>query len=73
MTTLAYHASDTDRVLDALKAAKGEWVGGLYQRLGCMIHSRVSNLRQRGYLIEAKCFGKGDWRYRLLDPTWDHR
>jgi biotin operon repressor len=60
--------SDTARVLAVLQAAEGEWVGDLYGKTRCMVHSRVANLRAQGYLIEAKCFGPRDWRYRLLEP-----
>jgi hypothetical protein len=57
--------SDATRVLRILQAHRGEWVGGLYRRSGCMVHSRVAQLRKRGHRISCKCFGAGDWRYRL--------
>ena len=59
--------TDCERVLQALREANGEWVGGLYRRLGVMVHSRISDLRKQGYIIEMKCFGRGDYRYRLVE------
>lgn len=60
------HKSDVDRVLEALQAAPGDWVGNLYQTTRTMVHSRIADLRKRGYRIESRCFGIGDWRYRLV-------
>jgi hypothetical protein len=58
--------SDAERVLRILRDARGAWVPDLYRRTGCMVHSRISDLRRRGHNIESKCFGKGDYRYRLI-------
>ena len=58
--------SDTQRVLDCLQAARGGWCADLYRRTACMVHSRIAELRRRGYVIECKRFGQGDYRYRLL-------
>lgn len=66
MTTAAEFSTDTQRVLDVLKATPGEWVGDLYTKTGTMVHSRIADLRSRGYAIESKCFGRRDWRYRLV-------
>lgn len=54
-------------VLQALREAKGDWVEGMYQKTGVMVHSRVSDLRRQGYRIECKHFGRGDYRYRLVE------
>jgi hypothetical protein len=59
---------DNERVLVVLEATPGQWLDRLYQRTQCMVHSRISDLRKRGYRIESRCFGKSDWRYRLLTP-----
>ena len=58
--------TDTERVLTALRDARGGWVQDLYRRTACMVHSRIAELRRRGYVIECKRFGQGDYRYRLL-------
>lgn len=64
------HVTDADRLLTALRMEPGQWVGNLYHRTGCMVHSRIANLRARGYQIECRRFGKGDYRYRLVSsPT----
>jgi len=58
--------TDNDFVLSLLVAAPpGEWVGHLYEKTKTMVHSRISDLRRDGHVIESKCFGVGDWRYRL--------
>lgn len=57
--------SDCDLVLTVLQAAHGDWVPDLY-RLHVMVHSRVAELRRRGYLIECRRFGVKDYRYRLV-------
>ena len=57
--------TDNERVLQALRQSRGEWVGDLYQRTRCMVHSRVADLRREGHTIECKKFGRGDYRYRL--------
>jgi hypothetical protein len=59
-------ASDCQRVLLLLQRAKGDWVGDLYRKTGCMVHSRIADLRKRGHSIECKQFARGDWRYRLI-------
>jgi biotin operon repressor len=59
-------ASGSDIVLAYLSATPGEWVADLYLKTRTMVHSRIADLRARGYEIESKCFGKGDWRYRLI-------
>lgn len=60
------------RVLALLRARPGHYVADLYTRAGCMVHSRVTALRKRGYQIECHRFGQGDYRYRLLgEPARD--
>ena len=59
--------TDADLVLSVLQAWKGDWVKDLYRITGVMVHSRIAELRRRGYNIPpAKRFGQGDYRYRLL-------
>jgi hypothetical protein len=58
-------ATDVQMILAILQQAQGGWVGGLYQKTHAMVHSRISDLRKKGYKIECKCFGAGDYRYRL--------
>ena len=58
--------SDTERVLSALSAQPGQWIAGLYGKTHVLVHSRVAELRRRGYLIQCQRFGPGDYRYRLL-------
>ena len=58
--------TDADRVLYELDRANGEWVADLYGKTRCMVHSRVADLRRKGYRIEQKCFGHKDYRYRLV-------
>lgn len=58
--------TDADLVLSILVAWNGEWVPYMYRITGVMVHSRISDLRKRGYKIEQQCFGRGDYRYRLL-------
>jgi hypothetical protein len=53
------------RILRILERHPGEWVGNLYGRGTGMVHSRVAELRRKGYRIECRCFGRGDYRYRL--------
>ena len=59
--------SDADVVLQILRFYVGEFVPHLYTLAGCMVHSRVADLRRRGYQIECKRFGRGDYRYRLVE------
>jgi len=72
-------AEDTDatRILTILRHYEGEWVQGLYQLTGVMVHSRIADLRRRGYRIDCKRFAQGDYRYRLTsngEPAqWDER
>lgn len=71
--------ADKDRILTILRQYEGEYVAGLYQLTGCMVHSRIADLRRRGYRIECKRFARGDYRYKLVDgvgaepPQWDER
>jgi hypothetical protein len=58
--------TDSQRILNLLLDMKGEWVEDLYGKTRCMVHSRIADLRRRGYVIECKSFGKGDYRYRLV-------
>ena len=58
--------TDADLVLSILQAWKGDWVPDMYKVSGVMVHSRIADLRKRGYQIEMKCFGSRDYRYRLL-------
>jgi hypothetical protein len=62
---------DSDRVLAVLRESEGQWVPNLYRRTQCMVHSRIADLRKRGYRIESRCFGKSDWRYRLMPASPD--
>ena len=59
--------TDAELVLTILREARGGWVQDLYRRTACMVHSRIAELRRRGYVIECKRFGQGDYRYRLLE------
>ena len=59
--------TDCDLVLTILRAAHGDWVSDIYGKTRVMVHSRVAELRKRGHRIECKCFGKNDWRYRLVE------
>ena len=53
-----------ERVLDLLSDGKPHSAMELY-RLGCIAHSRVSDLRKRGHVIE--CWRAGDdYLYQLL-------
>ena len=58
--------SDADVVLAILLMSQGEWVSKLYVLAGCMVHSRVADLRRKGHQIECKRFGPSDYRYRLM-------
>ena len=58
--------TDVERVLTVLQNAHGEWVGDLYLKTSTMVHSRVAELRRRGHQIECRCFGRNDYRYRLV-------
>ena len=64
-----YATSDCDLVLTVLRAAHADWVPDLYGKTRVMVHSRVAELRKREHRIECKCFGKNDWRYRLVEAT----
>ena len=59
--------SDADVVLQILRFSAGEFVPHLYTLAGCMVHSRVADLRRRGYKIECKRFSAKDYRYRLVE------
>jgi hypothetical protein len=63
---LVHRPTHNERVLRALQSARGEFVGGLYRSCGAMVHSRIADLRRAGHKIESRCFGAGDWRYRLV-------
>jgi biotin operon repressor len=58
--------TDSERVLKFLTDAQGAYVEDLYGKTRCMVHSRISNLRDDGYEIECKKFGPRDYRYRLV-------
>ncbi len=60
-----------ERVLLVLRNAKGEWVRSstLYRQTVCMVHSRVPELKKKGHVIEQRCFGKDDYRYRLVEEA----
>ena len=60
--------SQNTRILKLL--SDGEWHGhhSLYA-IGCVAHSRISELRKHGYVIEKRQFtvyGKQVWEYRLV-------
>ena len=57
--------SDCDALLIALQAKHGDWLEDAYS-MRMMVHSRVADLRKRGYKIECKKFGRKDYRYRLI-------
>jgi hypothetical protein len=57
--------TDVGMVLAVLQRSRGEWVPKMYLQTGVMVHSRVADLRRAGYTIECRCFGRGDYRYRL--------
>jgi len=59
------HVTHSERVLRVLVEAEGAWVQDLYGKTRCMVHSRVADLRRKGYGIEQAKFGRGDHRYRL--------
>lgn len=61
--------TDNEKVLTVLTAHEGEWVEALYLRTHTMVHSRISDLRRKGHDIECRCFGRGDFRYRLLPKS----
>jgi hypothetical protein len=59
--------TDAEVVLAILRMSRGAWVPHLYTLSGTMVHSRIADLRRRGYQIECKMFGRGDYRYRLIE------
>lgn len=59
--------TDATRILTILRRYEGEWVADLYGLTHCMVHSRIADLRRRGYRIDCKRFARGDYRYRLVD------
>ena len=71
--------SDTSRVLDLLRVlvacgslngSSDAWVDHPYHRLRVMWHSRVAELRRRGFVIECRrvtdMVGAADYQYRLV-------
>jgi hypothetical protein len=67
--------SDNARVLDLLTvfALSGDgWVDHIYRRFhhDVMVHSRIAELRGRGWLIDCRRFtdenGEPDYRYKLM-------
>ncbi len=66
MATVTDKATDKELILAWLTATPGEWVSDLYSKTHTMVHSRIADLRRMGYTIESKCFGRGDYRYRLV-------
>ena len=65
--------TDTELVLSCLKDAGGSWVADMYGKTRVMVHSRVAELRRRGYVIECRRFGQGDYRYRLVSTPREQR
>ncbi len=65
--------TDCQRVLELLREHRGGWVDRPYRRLSVMWHSRVAELRRKGYVIECRrgeADGRADWQYRLAgEPT----
>lgn len=61
--------TDAERILAELRAAEGQWVENLYGTTGAMVHSRIVELRRRGYRIECRRFAAGDYRYRLVEES----
>lgn len=53
----------SERVLARLRRGPAT-AAELYAETRCMVHSRVSNLRERGYVIE--CDKRNNYTYRLL-------
>jgi hypothetical protein len=64
--------SDNSRVLDLLTIAalSGDgWVSRPYRHLHVMVHSRIADLRRRGWNIECRRVQDSegtDYQYRLL-------
>jgi hypothetical protein len=70
--------SDNARVLRILIEVRWNACGGIadgwvdhpYQRLRVMWHSRIAELRRRGWVIESRrvmdAAGKADYQYRLV-------
>ncbi len=65
-TQIENETTDCEMLLAILRQAEGGWVDKLYQKTHAMVHSRISDLRKKGHKIECKCFGPGDYRYRLV-------
>ena len=61
--------SDCTLLLTVLRAAHGRWLSDLYRTTGCMVHSRVADLRRRGHRIECRRIGIGEYEYRLVKAT----
>lgn len=57
--------SGCERVLNVLRAARGQWVRDLYRITRAMVHSRVADLRRRGHDIECRRID-GAYCYRLV-------
>lgn len=59
--------SQSEQILDALE--HGRWMGSrdLHRRVFCVLHSRIAELRKRGYVIEHRGvgFGTEHHEYRL--------
>lgn len=56
------------RLLAVLRDGEEHSSRALYRQLGCMVHSRVAELRRRGHRIECRRAGD-DYLYRLVDDT----
>lgn len=73
--SLAAGSSQCDLILELLAAANGRWVPmiDLHRVSGSMaVHSRISDLRERGHAIEQHSVRKGravHSRYRLAPAT----
>lgn len=67
--------SQNAQILELLSG--GQWVGHhrLYE-IGCVAHSRIAELRTRGYVIEqrrVKVDGRPVWEYRLIGEVEEAR
>lgn len=59
-----------ERILDALREAKGEWVSGMdFLKMVPAItqfHARIWELQKQGYEIEGRFINDNNWKYYRL-------
>ena len=67
--------TDWQRLLDRLSDGRWHSAAELYFELNVMVHSRVADLRRRGYVVECERIpgerGARAYRYRLLPKAPD--